>query len=357
MVARILNLIVKTTNQCNLACSYCYADSGINQSKISLEIMEKFYRIFEKSSLFSELNIIWHGGEPLLLGVDFYSETIKMQKQIINKVVKNGFQSNLTLLSDDFIALAHREKISIGTSLDGFGQLNDTTRVFPDGRGTFDLVFQNLQRLKKEKLSCGCIVVLNRNNIYNLPEIVEAFNKAEISLKLNPIFPQGRGSSHFTEIGITPQQYAAALIGITKEYILNDNFKINIDPINKMIGNLVSGNPTSCVFLQDCHKSFLSIDYEGSISHCGRYDQFSDVLAQIHSLDDFDIVFDYIQESKSELCSECDFKSICNSGCPRNRINGKDRYCESYRELYCYLRADILPIVEKELRNAEICQR
>ena len=210
-----LSVIAKPTHDCNLRCKYCYieksAEDGIMSEQLLAQSIEKVSKYADSS------HWIWHGGEPLLMGLNFFIMVKDIQDfyRKIDKKFCNGIQSNGILVNEDIIEFIERTKdFYIGTSLDGPEEINNKTRVYGDGHGSFQDIMRGINLLKRRKLGGGAICVINANNVNYPVELYNFFKSNNINIKLNPLIKSGRTNENLPELWITPKQYGEFLLRI-----------------------------------------------------------------------------------------------------------------------------------------------
>lgn len=184
---KTINIILKPTNECNMRCSYCYhSEQGYESNKMTLKMFEHLCSMV--FPYYENITLIWHGGEPLLMGLNFYEATIK----IINKFIKiNGqkriniiFQTNAILINREWINFFKANDIQIGTSFDGV--TNDLTR------GNSNELLQVFDLMKKEEFPISAICVVTAKTIDYLSDNYNLFKQLGIGVKFNPVFKTDR---------------------------------------------------------------------------------------------------------------------------------------------------------------------
>lgn len=157
---------------------------------------------------------IWHGGEPLLMGFEFFAKIAEIQDKLGPEYTfSNGVQTNGTLLTEEFVDLFKEKSFGVGVSLDGPQWLHDLQRPYPDGRGSFGDVMSGIALLR-ERMSNnghsafgGVIAVLTQNTLVNLDELYEFFHTQKISFRAHPLYYEGKGIDIRRRLGITPEEY------------------------------------------------------------------------------------------------------------------------------------------------------
>ena len=373
-----LTVIVKTTHDCNLGCVYCYtnpnAEKGIMDSN---DLFNMINKISENNREAGSSHLIWHGGEPLLPGIDFYKEIINIQENV-KKIIKghkyrNSIQTNGTLLNSEFLDFFQEQKFKIGLSLDGNEYTHNLNRHYKDGSTSFDDVFSAITELKKRKMGRGVICVLNKNTASNLKEIYRFFKDNEIYPQMNVQIPSGRALDN-KELGLTPREFGESMIKLFDMWFY-DNSKpiIEIDPFADIIKNLSNYRnknkddeyPTGCSFRNNCANSFISVTPGGNVYPCGRFAGDSKFYmgninkGSIEEILSSDVHQKFLKRHDEGIksCKPCEYKPICNSGCPDNaflfheNILTKDGYCEGYKMLFKYIENAVKKQIGVNMKN------
>jgi uncharacterized protein len=165
MTSDNITVIMKPTNQCNLRCKYCYhADNGYDKEKMTDQVLEKAIAV--TAPFFKRVEYNWHGGEPLIMGLDFYERVLYYQKkyrQGPEHHIINTMQTNGTLITQETAEFIKKYGFGIGLSFDG--PFNDQTR------GKTDYTLNAYDLLKQIDKRHGTISVIGAHNIHNLIEI------------------------------------------------------------------------------------------------------------------------------------------------------------------------------------------
>ena len=350
-----LTLILKPTVLCNCACRYCITPTDIPKSRMGIDLFERFCNKLSESTIYDQFVFIWHGGEPLLMGIPFYEQVIEIQKRLFRgKIFINTFQSNCTLINDEWMAFFKKYRIRVSTSLDGDKELHDINRI-KNGKGTFEETLERIKWLQNEHLLAGVVTVLSRTNLEHVDRILKYFSENNICTRLNPILPSERVVESDVDMSITPEQYADCLINcydkwVAGEYKYNGR-NIGIAPLTEVIYNFFNEKrPRLCNFSGDCSSSFLAINPEGDLYNCGRFCDIDEF--KIANVDDEFENIDSIFERKRDLikwgkdsseCESCEWLKVCNRGCPNTsyltygEILDKDPYCVAYKKLFRHI--------------------
>lgn len=347
---------------CNMSCGYCYNGSYGNQVVISQSVIpEKLL-----CKLFSEIInvcsgnkivVIWHGGEPLLAGKEFYRRAIEIQKQIGGGkyVFRNCVQTNGTLIDNEWVDLFRELNIEPSVSIDGCARLHNQVRTFLDGSPTYDKAIVAYNMMRNKGLRTGLLMVISKINV-NEPETIWQW-----------ILDQKIKSLDFLPC-LEPEQYRAGkpLYTVSEEEIVKFSIKMfdlwfdYADPSIKIrtfrdgIKGQLGGKVNICSWKGGC-LNHISVDPMGNIFPCGRYHCFPET--NFGNLNDFSIseileglktrcIHQAISDGQKE-CVGCRWYSICHSGCPflKYAINGHWGghfvHCHSRQKLFAHIRKRI----------------
>ena len=164
-----LSVIMKGISTCNLSCKYCDADTYSNQ-RMDFKVLAS---VINKAQSYSRyIDYIWHGGEPTLLGIEFYKKVLYLQNYYKREgqVISNGMQTNGTLLDKEWVEFLIKNKFSVGISLDGPKILNDINRIFKNGVGSFENILRTKELLEKAHIRFGVLAVITDDTLKIDPE-------------------------------------------------------------------------------------------------------------------------------------------------------------------------------------------
>lgn len=360
-----LTIIAKATNECNMGCLYCYALSKTKPIKMSLGIAENMLRKISKfNEPFHRTEIIWHGGEPLLLGIAFYNQIVNIQKQInleLNEKHEfiNCVQTNGTLISSEMLDFFQENRFRLGSSLDGIKSTHDQNRPYKSGSSSFDDVFNFLLEAQKRGLKVGAVCVLNKITEPHLEEIYQFFKSNNLHLKVNPQFSAGRALIN-TGLELEPREFGKAMIKLFDIWFYDNTLPdIPVEPFPDIMTNIgLFRNkenqpvhfPFGCHFRNNCANTFICVDYLGRVFPCGRFEETDFQMGDIN-IDSMEAIisspphqlFIKRHEDGVKVCKKCGYRPICNSGCAdtaylmRGCILQKDGFCEGYKMLFQHI--------------------
>lgn len=345
---QLVFIVKPASTDCNLSCIYCYhgwltekqRECKIMSIKVLKEIFFNFSNLEQE-----EIEIIWHGGEPLLAGKIFFGNVLEEESKI-NKKIVNIIQTNGTLLDQEWARILKRGRFRVGISVDGPEDMHDFYRVSKLGRPTFKLVKRGIAAVKDLGVPIGPISVITKGSISRAKEIFSfLYNSGLKKMNFSPCPDIGESYA------ITGKEYGEFLLAIFEEWMKLDDPDVKIVPLSSFMQVLVGGHPTVCYYKDDC-SNFLSIDSDGSVYVCGRSvgiesrkigNVKDESLGNILKSEKY-LSIKRDMSSISSECKTCEWLSVCNGGCPLHR-DDKRRY------LLCDAVKLVLPEMKKEVNK------
>lgn len=157
---------------CNLDCEYCfflskdllYPGSGFRMAD---DVQELYVRqLLEAHSQASEVVVTWEGGEPTMMGLDFFRRSVLLERRYAHpgQHILNTLQTNGTLLDDAWGRFLKENNFLVGISIDGPRELHDVYRVDKGGKPTFDRVIRGLDVLKRHEVDWNALTTIHAAN-------------------------------------------------------------------------------------------------------------------------------------------------------------------------------------------------
>ena len=360
--------IIKPTLACNFRCKYCYlsAESKVT-TYMDLEFAKRILlEIKEQYNSHQKLEILWHGGEPLLWGIENYRiifEFIDKEFTDVRHVI--SMQTNLSLITDEFIDLFLKYNVSVGISLDGPQNINDSERVFPNGRGTFNTVLSKLRHCKERGLHMGCIIVATKKHIGRIPELYNFMCDNGINFKMNPLFISGEAKRNESELGLTIDEYVTMTTELFDLWFYDKKNKINNSKFIDIASGLLTRKMSLCSLGENCQEHVICVAPNGDVLPCGRFcdselmhfsygnlhnEHYCDVLKRIKESKAYKRA-DFIKNSN---CSKCKYFNICHGGCLHDGyINSGDFESKTFM---CSANKKIFSNIESRLKETGLMQ-
>jgi len=329
-----ITLIMKPTLACNADCKYCYFKDIRTQNKMSLEIFEK---VINKLKSYNNISFIWHGGEPMLMGLNFFNGIIKLQKD--SKLhIKNNIQTNLILLDKAWIEFFKKNCFGVSTSLDGIKEVHNI------GRNNFDKVVNNIKELNRCNLKVGAVSVVSDYTLPYLYENFTLFSNLNLNVRINP---QMCTPGNKDAITINTKSYEFAVRFYHDLWLGENNNNFRIEPTCEILDYINMGKHPGCVLGEkSCVGKFPAILSNGDVIHCGRFvGSDHGFLGNVcepefsFGLDNKRVLYYHNMDiERSIKCKDCKYFNLCHGGCFHNSLipgnMGKDIFCEAYKNIF-----------------------
>lgn len=346
---------------CNLKCSYCFylektklfpADEAYRMSD---DVLETYVRKYIQSQHGPEIQFAWQGGEPTLMGLDFYRKAVALQRQSAGgRPVRNTFQTNGVLLDDEWCAFFARENFLVGLSLDGPEPIHNRYRTDQDGAGSFDQVMAGLQLLKKWKVPFNVLACVTRQSPDDAVEIYDFLKGLGVEfMQFIPIVErsEGLGGSAVTPWSVTAEGYGDFLSAIFDEWVKADVGRVFVNIFDLALGAWSGVEPGLCVFAKRCGNA-VAMEHDGGVYACDHYVYPSHFLGNImeRSLEEMLYSPDQVKfgndkwDALPKYCRACDFLFVCNGECPKHRFiktpdgePGLNYLCAGYKKFFSHI--------------------
>lgn len=346
-------IIKPVGDYCNQKCTYCFYYK-LDQDSVHIletDLLEKF--IAEYLALFDgKLSFIWHGGEPLLAGLDFFHDIVRLQRRYLknSQEISNHIQTNATLITDDWAKFFKRHKFRVGISLDGNEQSHNLCRLSKNGRGTFSRVRRGLSVLEQYEIKYGVVQVMTKQHI---PDIEDNFMYFANELRLTQwsinVFMDLEDQELHKRSGLTNQDYADVLNNYFKLWITKNNRKLKIREVENFICGALKKRSGHCAYSGTC-TSYFCLNYDGKIFPCDSLTDRPELCFGDLSRDTlFDIMNSSIRKKYVERvnkvhsdCCGCEWFTACHNGCTSQRLGGVDGkyyYCDTRKKMFKYAEA------------------
>jgi uncharacterized protein len=370
-------------SRCNLDCHYCfylekeklYPRGPNDVMRMSTDLLETYVRDYIAAQPGPVVSFAWQGGEPTLLGADFFREAVALQKRHANgKQIENAFQTNGTLLNDEWGQFLAKEKFLVGISIDGPRALHDAYRVDRGQRPTFDRVMAGLEVLKKHKIEFNTLTTVHRKNAPQALEVYRFLRKhgsgfmqfipivermpergsVAHGLELSPppeLDHTDKADARVTPWSVRPAEFGAFLCTIFDEWVQRDVGRVFVQHFDTALAKWVGVPGGSCVFAETCGRG-LAIEHNGDVYSCDHYVYPEYRLGNIRNTPLAELVDSPRQQKfgtdKSstlpKYCRECPVKFACNGDCPKHRFGhtpdgepGLSYLCKSYRRFFSHI--------------------
>jgi len=326
-------LIKPSGSDCNMDCKYCFykdraSEVGQGKQRMSNEVLEKLVKDYLQLG-FPEAVFSWQGGEPTLMGLDFYERVVKLQKKYSgpDQMTGNTLQTNAILLDDQWCQFLHDNNFLVGISIDGPKEFHDYYRVDHRGSGTFDKVIKAIQACKKYKVEFNGLILLNDRNVEHPDELFDFFIDNDIRfLQFITCVEKDRDTDKIANFSITPQQYGEFMCRIFDRWYDYGTQNLSIRDFDSILFYCVTGRHTICTFNGQC-SDYIVIEHTGDCFPCDffvepRWRLGNIFETPIEKLAAGSKKRDFAR-AKQKLCSRClvcRHIAVCRGGCLSRRL-------------------------------------
>ena len=333
---------------CNLGCAYCYylSKDGLYPGSdfcMSDEVLESFTRQYIAAQRAPEVTFGWQGGEPLLMGLDFFRRAVALQDKHRKPGMRvvNALQTNGTLLDDAWCRFFREHDFLVGLSLDGPREAHDAYRADKGGRPTFDRVMTGLALLREHGVEFNILATVHAANA-DRPIEVYRFLRDEVDARFIQFIPivqrEGGGVSARS---VVAEQFGRFLIAVFDEWVRRDVGRVFVQIFDVALAAWVGAPPGLCVFDETCGNA-LVLEHNGDLYACDHFVDPHYRLGNILQTPLVDLVGSERQrrfgldkrDALPETCRVCEVRFVCNGGCPKNRLQGLNYLCEGYKAFF-----------------------
>ncbi len=365
---------------CNLDCKYCFylekeklfpADENY---KMRDEVLEAYIRKYIQSQNTPEISFAWQGGEPTLMGLDFFRKVVALQRQCAGgRPVHNSFQTNGTNLDDDWCRFFAREGFLVGLSIDGPQHIHNRYRVDKGGSGSFERVFQAMEKLKKWRVEFNTLTCVTRQSPDEAVEIYNFLKKQDVTfMQFIPIVERaGDRTAHAIGLdlavppdlraadnpdammpwAVSSEGYGRFLCTVFDEWIKTDVGRIFVNIFDVVLNAWCGMEPNLCTFARTCGQA-VAMEHDGGVYSCDHYVYPSYFLGNIMEKSLEEMIYSREQvkfgndkrDALPRYCRECEFLFACNGECPKHRFvktpdgePGLNYLCEGYKKFFSHI--------------------
>jgi uncharacterized protein len=354
---------------CNLNCRYCFylekrnlypatSSWGMND-----ELLESFIQHYIEAQKASTISFAWQGGEPTLLGVDYFRKIVELEKRHSNgKRIENTFQTNGVLLDDAWAEFLAQNKFLVGLSIDGPAEYHDCYRVNKGDQPTFKLVMRGLRYLKKHGAEFNTLTAVHRKNsphpleVYHFLKevgsrfmqfipIVERVAEAPDPHGLVLIGPDSSRKAAVSEWSVEPLQFGKFLCAIFDEWVRRDVGQYFVQIFDVALESWLGMPQSLCVFRKTCG-SAMAMEHNGDLYSCDHYVFPENRLGNIMERPLASLAVSEPQrrfglakcDTLPRYCQVCEVSFACNGECPKHRFTrtpdgagGLNYLCAGYK--------------------------
>ncbi len=335
---------------CNLDCHYCYylkkrdLYPRTSAYRMSDEILEEYIRQHIEACPSLTISFSWHGGEPTILGLDYFSKIVALERKYVppGRNVSNGVQTNGILLDDDWCRFFAAEGFSVGLSLDGPAELHDCYRVTKGGESSHQQTLRAYDRLRRQRVATDILCVVHDQNVRRPLEVYRFFK--EIGAQYLGFLPI---------VAPAPSEaFGEFLCTIFDEWYREDVGRVAVQIFEEAARPLRNLDHSLCIFRETCGEIPV-VEHNGDFYSC---DHFVDPEHRLGNVCETPLVellespaqVSFGQAKRDTLplyCRECPVRPMCNGGCPKDRTlqtpdgePGLNYLCPAFKRFFTYCR-------------------
>jgi uncharacterized protein len=342
-------LVIQPTARCNLDCRYCYVPDRTDPTRLPTRLLELLFRALNCSTLTNgqkDLPVLWHAGEPLAAGLNFYRKAFDLIDVILDERlnVRHSMQTNATLVTSAWCEFFRARNVQIGVSLDGPREIHDANRKTRAGTGSFDAAMRGIEILRAHGMDISVLCVLTSRNITRPDELFEFFVESgfrHVAFNVEEIEGPNLGSSLIPNDGnlASPRRQYRAFMGRMLQLNAAKGWPLTIRELVSIAQRMQRrrSDPASVPGIAEQRAgAILTMARNGAVSSwspelasgiAGAPDRFSlGNITQVQSLDDL-LTTPRAREIQSEIdfgvaaCrSRCAYFGVCGGGSPGNKF-------------------------------------
>jgi uncharacterized protein len=362
---RPFSLLVKPASaDCNLRCKYCfYLDRGelypdSPRHRMSDAVLEKMLSSYLATEQ-PQHSIGWQGGEPTLMGLDFFKKVTDLQQRYgrPGQAISNGLQTNTTLINDEWARHLAQYNFLVGVSVDGPPDVHDRYRTFINGRGAHADVMKGIECLKRNRVEYNILTLVSQSNV-NRPVETYRYLRDDLGVKFHQYIEcvEFEPDGSLQPFAITGKAWGDYLCAVYDEWIESgDTHSVSIRLFDSILMLMVNGYANVCSMGRDCTQ-YLVVEHNGDVYPCDFYVRPDLKLGNIMDSSWEELLnspayarFGARKRDWHEKCAECEYLRYCSGCCPKNRPEkGADptqlsALCDGWMQFYEHA----LPAFEK----------
>ena len=347
---------------CNLACRYCYyLDKGPQRAEAAParmpdDLLEGYVTQHIAASPDEVIRFSWHGGEPTVLGVDYFRRVVAIQRRHCppGRTIANGMQTNGVLLDEEWGRFLASEGFSVGLSLDGPEDIHDRYRLTRDGKPTFKQAMRGYELLRRHRVPTDILCVVSAANIGRASEVYGFFKRIGATfltflplIERDPTSPAGVSPE-----SLAPEAWGDFLCAVFDEWVDGDIGRIKIQIIEEAARTAFGQEHSLCIFRPVCG-DIPVVEGNGDFYSCDHFVDQAHLLGNIRTTPLVDLLESPAQrafgkaklEKLSRVCQTCEVLAMCNGECPKNRFMlapdgeaGLNYLCAGYKKFFTHFR-------------------
>ena len=347
---------------CNLACDYCYY---IGKERLFPDgaairmpdlLLEEYIVQHLEASPDETVRFSWHGGEPTVLGLDYFRRIVALQRKHrpAGRHIANGLQTNGTLLDEDWGRFMAEEGFVVGLSLDGPEDVHDRHRVGKGGQASFHRAMRGHDILRRHAVPTDILCVITAKSagdplkIYRFLKDIGTTYVSFLPLVDRPAVPGAAAGP----LSVTGEAWGEFLCGVFDEWVRADIGLIKIQIVEEAARIAFGQEHSLCLFRPVCG-DIPVLEHNGDVYPCDHFVEHSRRIGNILEASLAELIESPAQRAFGQakrdtlprVCRECEVLEMCGGECPKNRFlasadgeEGLNFLCAGYRRFFNHVR-------------------
>ena len=369
---RPFSLLIKPAGaDCNLRCEYCFY---LGRSELYPE--QKVHRMDEATLTrlvrgylalpFPIHSFAFQGGEPLLMGEDFYRTLVRLQRRYARPgaIIQNFVQTNATLFTPSLARFFAEEGFLVGVSVDGPEAVHNLRRCDAAGNVSHAAVMRGIDCLREAGTEFNILTLITQANVHQPLETYRYLRDIVGTRYMQFIeCVEWDEKGQLLPYAIQPEEWANFICTLFDEWIEKDVASVSVRLFDSIASKMQTGNPNSCAMGNDCRAYFV-VEHNGDVYPCGFFVRPELKLGNLHE-HDWDELWDAPLHTQfgqrkacfNTLCETCAWRTFCNGDCPKNRT-GHDasrdartlsHLCPAWKRIYGHLVPALKALLQQRL--------
>ena len=348
---------------CNMRCKYCYyldkaALYDYHEPKMDDDLLELYIRRNIEGNASPVLSFAWHGGEPLLAGIDFYKKAVALQKKYAGgREVENSIQTNGLLVNREWCDFFRDNNFLVGISIDGPEDIHDAHRFDAGGQPTFSRVMKAIETMYRSRVEYNTLSTVNVHSEGRGHEVYRFLRQISVFMQFLPVaelvsdgFIQSpdKERAQIAPWSVSARGFGQFMCDIFDDWVVSDVGERYVQLFDATLANYVGVQPSICSLCETCGTG-LTVEHNGDVYACDHfvYPEYRLGNIRTDSLSDLaycDRQFEFGVLKRSSLphqCRHCKYYFLCRGECPKHRFikDSTDEYglnilCEGYKMFF-----------------------
>lgn len=363
MVSRDFQIFAKPAGAlCNFDCRYCYylekqlLYPEVRSPRMPDDLLEQYILQHIEASPNPVIAFSWHGGEPTVLGLDFFRKIVTLQRKHLppGRRAMNGIQTNGILLDEDWCRFLASERFGVGLSLDGPAECHDRYRLTRGGEPSHKQVMLAYERLQRHRIPCDLLCVVHDWNAMHPTQVYRFFREIGAEyLGFLPVVEEDEGAEgHVSPHTVPAETFGTFLCTVFDEWMRRDTGRIMVQIFDEASRPARGLEHSLCIFRETCG-DIPVVEHNGDFYSCDHYVNAEHRLGNIREMPLAELLNHPAQiafgnakrDGLPRYCRLCEIKAMCNGGCPKDRFlrtpegeAGLNYLCPAFKRFFTYSR-------------------